>query len=257
MSSDANQLTPSRDRQAAASRVFRTTQWTRVLQARGDSDESRAALSELCEAYYNPVLCFIRAQIRNDDQARDLTQEFFARLLKKSGFSKLDPARGRFRSYLLAAVKHFLADMRDREAAAKRNPGQPLESIHRDTSFTTHAEFQIPDPNAASPDVEFDRKWALTLLDRALTQLAEEHKTESKSQLFENLKPWLTGDIENLSQAEAARALDMNESTFKVSVHRLRRRFRDAVKTQIAATLPEPDLALVTDELSYLLSILR
>jgi RNA polymerase sigma factor (sigma-70 family) len=253
----ANQPTPPSARtDAAPSRGFHTTQWTRVLQARGDSDESRAALSDLCEAYYAPVFAFIRAQLRNEDHARDLTQEFFARLLKKSGFSKLDPARGRFRSYLLAAVKHFLSDMRDREAAAKRNPGQPLESLQRDTT-STQTEIQIPDPNATAPDIEFDRKWAMTLLDRALTQLTEEHKAEGKSQLFETLKPWLTGDTENIRQSEAASALDMNESTFKVSIHRLRRRFRDAVKMQIAATLPEPDHALVADELSYLLSILR
>jgi RNA polymerase sigma-70 factor (ECF subfamily) len=238
------------------SSAFVTTQWTRILQARGQSDEARAALAELCEAYYNPVLAFIRVQVRYDDRARDLTQEFFARLLKKDGFAKLDPARGRFRSYLLAAVKHFLNDMHDRAAAAKRNPGQPLEPLHRDT-HSTNAELQIPDPNAAAPDAEFDRKWALTLLDRSLTQLADEHKAEAKQQLFETLKPWLTGDLQNLSQADAARALNMNESTLKVSIHRLRRRFRDLVKTQIAATLPEPDLALVADELSYLISILR
>src|SRR3954468_7011049 len=237
--------------------AFVTTQWTRVLQSRGDSEQSRAALAELCEAYYAPVFAFILRETRNDDSARDLTQEFFARLLKKDAFAKVNPARGRFRSYLLAAVKHFLSDMRDRDAAAKRNPGQPLESIQRDTTYTTSAELQIPDPHAAAPDLEFDRKWAITLLDRALTQLAEEHKAENKTELFETLKPWLTGDTENLSQAAAARALNMNESTFKVSVHRLRRRFRDLVKNQIAATLPEPDLALVADEMSYLVSILR
>jgi RNA polymerase sigma factor (sigma-70 family) len=237
--------------------AFVTTQWTRVLQSRGDSEQSRAALAQLCEAYYTPVFAFILRETRNDDVARDLTQEFFSRLLKKDAFAKVNPARGRFRSYLLAAVKHFLSDMRDRDAAAKRNPGQPLESLQRDTTYTTSAEFQIADPHAALPDIEFDRKWAIALLDRALTQLAEEHKLENKSDLFEALKPWLTGDAETLSQAQAARALNMNESTLKVSIHRLRRRFRDLVKTQIAATLPEPDLALVADEMSYLVSILR
>jgi RNA polymerase sigma-70 factor (ECF subfamily) len=236
--------------------AFVTTQWTRVLQSRGNSEESRAALAELCEAYYAPVFAFILREVRNDDTARDLTQEFFARLLKKDGFAHVNPARGRFRSYLLAAVKHFLSDMRDRDAAAKRNPGQPLQSLHHDTTSTT-AEIQIPDPQATAPDLEFDRKWAMILLDRALTQLAEEHKAENKSELFEALKPWLTGDSDQYSQAEAARALDMNESTFKVTIHRLRRHFRDLVKTQIAATLPEPDLALVADEMSYLISILR
>src|SRR5687767_13705278 len=170
-------MTPSRDREAPASRAFHTTQWTRVLQARGNSDDARAALSELCEAYYNPVLAFIRIQLFDEEKARDLTQEFFARLLKKDGFAKLDPTRGRFRSYLLAAVKHFLSDMRDRDQAAKRNPGLPLESLNRDTTSTT-AEFQIADPNSPSPEIEFDRKWALTILDRALTQLTDEHKTE-------------------------------------------------------------------------------
>ena len=247
---------PARDRDTRSSRAFVTTQWTRVLQARGDSDESRAALAELCEAYYAPVFAFILREVRNDDTARDLTQEFFARLLKKDGFAHVNPARGRFRSYLLAAVKHFLSDMRDRDAAGKRNPGQPFQSLHHDTTSTTH-EIQIPDPHATAPDLEFDRKWAMTLLDRALTQLAEEHKAENKSQLFEALKPWLTGDSDETSQAETARALAMNESTFKVTIHRLRRRFRDLVKTQIAATLPEPDLALVADELSYLISILH
>src|SRR5678815_869825 len=240
-----------------SSNAFVTTQWTRVLQSRGDSDESRAALGDLCEAYYTPVFAFILREVRNDDAARDLTQEFFARLLKKDAFAKVNPARGRFRSYLLAAVKHFLSDMRDREAAAKRNPGQPLESLQRDTTYTTAEEIQIADPNTTAPDIEFDRKWAITLLDRALTQLAEEHKAENKSDLFEALKPWLTGDSDQLSQAEAAKKLNLNESTFKVTIHRLRRRFRDLVKTQIAATLPEPDLALVADEMSYLISILR
>jgi RNA polymerase sigma factor (sigma-70 family) len=245
---------PKTPRQSSA---FVTTQWTRVLQARGDSDESRAALAELCEAYYAPVFAFILREVRNDDTARDLTQEFFARLLKKDGFAKVNPARGRFRSYLLAAAKHFLSDMRDRDAAAKRNPGQPIESLQRDTTYTTNAEFQIPDPHAVAPDLEFDRKWAITLLDRALTQLAEEHKAENKSNLFEALKPWLTGDSDELSQSQAAKNLNLNESTFKVTIHRLRRRFRDLVKTHIAATLPEPDLALVADEMNYLVSILR
>jgi RNA polymerase sigma factor (sigma-70 family) len=244
------------NRPSRSHNAFVTTQWTRVLQARGQSDEARAALGELCEAYYNPVLAFIRAQVHDEDRTRDLTQEFFARLLKKDGFAKLDPARGRFRSYLLAAVKHFLSDMRDHDFAAKRNPGQPLESLQRDTTSTA-AEIQIADPHALLPDVEFDRKWAITLLNRALTQLAEEHKAENKSQLFETLKPWLTGDIEGLSYNDAANSLQMNESTIKVSIHRLRRRFRDLVKTHIAATLPEPDLALVADEMGYLVSILR
>lgn len=239
-----------------ASDRFVTTQWTRVLQARGQSEDAQSALSELCEAYYAPVFAFIRRNSANEDRARDLTQEFFARLLKRHSLGNVDPKRGRFRSYLLASVKNFLHDAHDAESAAKRNPGPPLESIHPDTQATGFG-LQIADPQSPSPELEFDRKWALALLERALTLLSDEMKSEGKQTTFETLKPWLTGDTENLRQSEAATALSTTESNIKVAIHRLRRRFRDLVKEQIAATLPEPDPSLVADELSYLVSILR
>ena len=150
--------------------AFVTTHWTRVLEARGDSPEAKAALSDLCAAYYAPVFAFIRRNAPDEDAARDLTQEFFARLLARQGIAAVDPQRGRFRSFLLGAVKHFLADMREHAHRLKRGAGQPIESIEPGTD--TSPGLQLPDPNAPSPDREFDRKWALTLLDRALAALA-------------------------------------------------------------------------------------
>src|SRR2546426_694895 len=232
--------------------AFVTTHWTRVLEARGDSPEAKAALSELCAAYYAPVLAFIRRNAPDEEAARDLTQEFFSRLLARQGIDNVDPQRGRFRSFLLGAVKHFLADMRDHAHRLKRGAGQPIESI--DPGTDTSPGLQLPDPNAPSPERLFDRRWALTLLDRALAVLAEEHKAAGKSDQFEALKPWLTGDTENISQAEAARQLDLNEGAAKVAIHRLRRRFREVIKNEIGQTVN--DRAQVDEELHYLLEAL-
>jgi DNA-directed RNA polymerase specialized sigma24 family protein len=184
----------------APSPAFVTTRWTRVLLARGDSAEAKTALSDLCAAYYPPVFAFIRRSASNEDSARELTQEFFARLLARGGISSVDPQRGRFRSFLLGAVKHFLSDMRDRDRRLKRGAGQALESL--DAEAGTAADLEAPDSKTASPDQEFAHKWALTLLDRALALLAREYNEAGKSVQFAALKPWLTGDASNLSQAE-------------------------------------------------------
>ncbi len=246
-----SQSNPSRP-SSPCSETFVTTQWTRVLEARGDSPDAKAALSELCAAYYAPVLAFIRRNAPDEDAARDLTQEFFSRLLARQGIGNVDPQRGRFRSFLLGAVKHFLADMRDHAHRLKRGAGQPMETI--DPGTDTSPGLQLPDSNAPSPERLFDRKWALTLLERALAALAEEHNAAGKSDQFEALKPWLTGDTENISQAEAARQLDLNEGAVKVAIHRLRRRFREVIKNEIGQTVN--DRAQVDEELHYLLEAL-
>jgi RNA polymerase sigma factor (sigma-70 family) len=237
----------------ATTSAFLTTRWTQVLQARGDSAEARAALSELCAAYYAPVLAFIRHCRRDADAARDLTQEFFARLLARGGFDKLERGRGRFRSYLLGAVKHFLADEYDRARAAKRGSGQAPVSIEAGTGTETTTELQIPDPTGTAPDAFFDRQWALALLERALNALAADYGARPAEQ-FEVLKPWLLGEVESMSQADAARRLDLSEGAVKVAIHRLRKRFREAVKVEIAHTVD--DAAQVPEELRYLLEVL-
>jgi RNA polymerase sigma-70 factor (ECF subfamily) len=245
-------MTPPEPTRAPA--AFVTTHWTRVLEARGDSPEAQAALGDLCAAYYAPVLAFIRRSGRNEDAARDLTQEFFARLLAQRGLGTADPGRGRFRSFLLGAVKHFLADQYDRSRAAKRGSGQEHIPLDAGAAGDTTVALQIPDPAADVPDTFFDRQWALTILDRALAALATEHHADGKAEQFETLKPWLTGDAEKLSQAEAARALDMNEGAVKVAIHRLRMRFRELVKAEIAQTVGGG--ADVQAELNYLLEVL-
>lgn len=234
---------------------FSTTRWTQVLEARADSDEGRAALAELCEAYYKPVFGFVRGSVRDEEKARDLTQEFFARLLERHSIGNADPARGRFRSYLLGAAKNFLRDVHDRESASKRSPAGGMVPIHNDTQ-ATNVGFDVADSKAANPEVEFDRKWAMTLLARALDALEKEHAAEGKAEEFVVLKPWLTGDMAS-PQSAAAEALGMSEAAVKVAIHRLRRSFRDKVKAEIASTLPRPDAALVADEMSYLVWVLQ
>jgi RNA polymerase sigma-70 factor (ECF subfamily) len=235
--------------------TFITTHWTRVLEARGNSTEARAALSDLCAAYYPPVFAFIRCRSKDQDSARELTQEFFARLLSDQGIASVDPQFGRFRSFLLGAVKHFLADMRDRSQRLKRGGGVTLVSLESlSQADDSTAEIQVADAHSPSPDLEFDRKWALTMLERALNTLARENKEGGHSDQFEALKPWLTGDAEEFSQVEVARRLAMSEGAARVAIHRLRRRFRDLIKAEIAQTLNDP--GQVGEELGYLLAAL-
>ena len=245
--------TPARN----ASGTFVTTQWTQVLEARGQSPAAKAALSDLCAAYYAPVFAFIRRGAPDEDAARDLTQEFFTRLLGRQGLDTVNPRLGRFRSFLLGAVKHFLADARQHAHRLKRGGGKIIESIEAieaiEPGTDTSPGLQLPDPAAPSPDREFDRKWALTVLERALAALAAEHQAAAKTDHFETLKPWLTGDTENISQADAARQLGVNEGALKVAIHRLRRRFREVIKSEIGRTVDER--AQVDEELRYLLGL--
>ncbi|MCX6928426.1 MAG: sigma-70 family RNA polymerase sigma factor [Verrucomicrobia bacterium] len=233
---------------------FAPTRWTLVLRARGESPEAQKALSELCEAYYQPVYRFLRRGCRDEDAARELTQEFFARLLSRHLLDSVDPGRGRFRSFLLGVVKHFLSDLRDHDRAAKRGGGQAPISISAGTPGETTTEVQIPDPAGPPPDSAFDLDWATTLVDRAVQALASESHSSGKQEQFTTLKPWLLGEVPSLSQAEAARQLGMSEGAVKVAIHRLRKRFRELVKIEIGQTVGDP--AQVQDELRYLIEVL-
>lgn len=231
---------------------FAPTRWTLVLRARGDSPEAHAALSTLCEAYWQPVYQFLRREGRDDDSARELTQEFFARLLARGRIDSVEPGRGRFRSFLLGAVKHFLADLRDRERAAKRGGGKDLRPL--DCGADTKSELPLPDPTGLVPDMFFDREWALALVGRAVAALEAKFAEDNRSHHFQTLKPWLLGDVESFSQSEAARVLGLSESAVKVAIHRLRKRFREMVKQEIAQTVADP--AAAREELLYLLEVL-
>jgi RNA polymerase sigma factor (sigma-70 family) len=216
---------------------FATTHWTCVLLARGASAEARAALNELCTAYYAPVAAFLRHSVRRGEMAEDLTQEFFTRVLTGRAFEQADPGRGRFRSYLLGAVKHFLSDVRDREQAGKR--GGSAVHVSLDCGTDTSPRVDVPDPRAVSPEEAFERQWAMTLIDRALHQLQSEMNRDGTAAQFERLKPWLVGNVQE-SQAAVAASLGTNENAIKVAIHRLRRRFRDLVKAEIAHTVTDP-----------------
>jgi RNA polymerase sigma-70 factor (ECF subfamily) len=232
---------------------FSATRWTIVLSARGDSPEARAALSDLCAAYWQPVYQFLRREGRYDDDSRDLAQAFFLRLLERGGIDQVDPAKGHFRSYLLGALKHFLAEQRRNDRRQKRGGGAIIESI--DSAGTdTSPGFQIADPSAAAPDAWFDREWALAVMDRGLQRVQADFERAGKSKQFETLKPWLIGDTENLSQSDVAAALGTTLGAVKVMVHRLRKDFREAIQAEIAQTVPRAED--IADEIRYLIEVL-
>jgi RNA polymerase sigma-70 factor (ECF subfamily) len=238
---------------------FATTQWTRILAARSDSDEGRQLLRKLCEEWYAPVLAFVSQTCREKQEARDLTHEFFAKLLEGRSFEQLERGRGRFRSYLLGAAKHFLADVRDREHAARRGGGvspRSLDSHEMQTRDGTKAlvDVQVADSRGMPDDAFFDREWAMTLLEKSLQRLETETSAVGRSETFRVLKPWLTGDVPDVPQADIARDLRLSQSALKVAIHRLRKRFREIVRGEIASTVGSDDD--VDSELSYLVAAL-
>jgi RNA polymerase sigma-70 factor (ECF subfamily) len=232
--------------------TFATTHWTRVLAARGKSEDAQKALSELCAAYYQPVFRFLQREGRTEDAARELTHAFFARVLEHQSLDGANPQRGRFRSYLLGAVKHFLGNRHIFEHREKRGGG----AVHKPISPTTDTSpgLEVADASAVAPDAAFDRVWALTVLERAFAVLASESEAAGNRHEYEMLKPWLTGEWTGLSQADAAQRLEMTENAVRVAIHRLRRRFRELVKAEIAQTVSHP--SEIADELRHLIAIL-
>ncbi|MBL9173270.1 MAG: sigma-70 family RNA polymerase sigma factor [Verrucomicrobiales bacterium] len=245
-----NEIRP--DPSAASGDSFAATRWTLVLRARGDSEPARAALGELCGAYWNPVFRFLRAEGCDEDAARERAQEFFARILSGRGFDGATPERGRFRSFLLGALKHYLADRRDRECAAKRGGGAIPESLRTETD--TSPGHEVASRSDPDPGVGFDRQWAYAVMDRALTALEREQASAGRETHFQVLKPWLAGDGVAGTTLDASRQLEMSEGAVKVAIHRLRRRFRELVRHEVAQTVPASDD--VDEEIRYLIQVL-
>ncbi len=231
--------------------IFATTRWTQVLAAQGASTHASTALADLCAAYYAPVQSYIARTAHDLGDPRDLTQEFFARLLAGGGLAGAAREKGRFRGYLLGAVKHFLADTRERLGAARR--GAQHEHVPLGAGTDTSPGLDISAPDAPPPDAWFDREWGLAVLARALAALATEHEQQGKAAHFQILKPWLTGDAGSETQASAAARIGMSEGAVKVAIHRLRKRFRDLVKAEIAQTVFTE--AEARDELDYLIEV--
>ncbi|MFN0080149.1 MAG: RNA polymerase sigma factor [Prosthecobacter sp.] len=229
---------------------FHTTRWTQVRQAKADSDDGRKALADLCDAYYEPVVAYLRCELRDADVAREMSHEFFAQLLAGGGITHAEREHGRFRSYLLGAVKHFLAHQREAAQRLKRGGGAVPVSMDEDAS----AAQAIPDARQISPDAAFDRQWALTLLSRALEAVRHECTAEGRAVFFDQVKPWLTGEAAHGDQAALAAACSMTPAALKMAVQRLKQRFRQCVKAEISGTLD--DAAMVEVEMQVLFAAL-
>ena len=231
---------------------FHTTRWTRVCLAKDESEDGRGALADLCTAYYEPVVAYLRSVLRDADAARDTGHAFFAEMLAGGTIHTADPERGRFRFYLLGAVKHFLAHRREAEMRLSRGGG--IRPLSLDAESPESPALNVPEDARHSPEAVFDRQWAVTVLARAMEMLKAECAEEKKSPLFDQLRPWLVGESGYGDQAAAAAALGLSASAMKVTVHRMRHRFRQCVKAEIAGTLK--DESAVEDEMRSLLAAL-
>jgi RNA polymerase sigma factor (sigma-70 family) len=237
----------------AGGRRFATTRWSQVIAAGAEQTrDSRDALARLCELYWYPLYAYVRRWGYDADQAQDLTQEFFARLLEKHYLRAADPARGRFRSFLLASLKHFLSNERDRVAAVKRGGRTTVVPLEFENA---EGRYSREPPDNETPETIYERRWALTLLERTLARLRGEFDDAGKSAAFSRLEGYLTGEQETLPYAELGAALGLSEGAVKVTVHRLRRRFGALLREEIAETVSDP--AQVDDEVRELFRALK
>ena len=218
---------------------FRTTRWSVVLAAQlPDSPDARRALETLCEGYWYPLYAYTRRRGHSHSDAEDLSLGYFARLLEKRDLEDVDPSRGRFRSFLLASLKHYLSNQADRERAAKRGGGRKALAIDMSDA---DQRYQLVDPTAHPPDRLFDRAWALALLERVLETLRREYAERGRGALFDEIEGAITpsGGID--AYKEVAARLGTTEGAIKIAVHRLRADYGAALRAEIADTLSEPD----------------
>ena len=228
--------------------IFATTHWTVVLAAgQRHTPQADSALEELCRTYWFPLYAYVSRRGHAKADAEDLVQAFFAKLLEKNFLANLDNERGKFRAFLLAALKHFLANEWDKARAQKRGGGTAHLSLDWQTADT---KFQITATSEPSPDKAFDREWALALLARVIERLQQECVAEGKGKLFEQLKTFLMAGGGDSAQAAVAQSLGMEEGAVRVAIHRLRKRYRALLRDEIANTLS--DEAMVEDEMRAL-----
>ena len=232
---------------------FLTTRWSVVLAAGHQSSPGAArALESLCQAYWYPLYAFVRRRGKQPEDARDLTQEFFARVLEKDYLNAADRDRGRFRTFLLTVFKHFLANEHQRDQARKRGGGTRFVSINMDDG---ERRLKLEPSHNWTPEHEFERRWAVTLLEQVLNHLQADYASKGKGDLFDRLKPFLTADDEAESYSAIAADLDMTAGAVKVAVHRLRQRYRDLIHQEVASTVASEGDA--DDELAQLLTAIR
>jgi len=232
--------------------AFTTTQWSVVLDAQSESPSAQEALEKLCRTYWWPLYGFVRRQGYSPEEAQDLTQGFFAMLLERKDFDAVRQERGRLRSYLLTALKNFLAKAHRRAMTIKRGEGRPLVPLE-DLLVRERADLEPADKLSA--DRIYERRWALTLLEQVLARLEEEYRLAGNSALFEQLKQMLSGEPDRLSQATIAQELGMTENAVKQALHRLRQRYRLLLRQEIAQTVAVP--GDVEEELRHFISVLQ
>ena len=250
-SSDEPAIPPSSEagqRHAA----FVTTHWSVVLTAgRSDTTRAQAALARLCQAYWYPLYAYVRRRGYGPPDAQDLTQEFFARLLAQNWLAQADRERGRFRTFLLAALSHFLANEWDKARAQKRGGAVQFVPLQLDNAETRYGH-EPADP--VTPEQCFERRWALALLDEVLNRLRQEQVAAGAGALFDTLKPCLAGTRQAQPYAALAAELGMTEGAVKVAVHRLRHRYRQLLREEIANTVATP--GEVDEEMHHLFAVL-
>jgi RNA polymerase sigma-70 factor (ECF subfamily) len=223
-----------------------------IAAGQGGTPESRRALAALCEKYWYPLYVFIRRKGYEIEQAQDLTQGFFAQLLDKDYLKDVRRERGKFRSFLLAALKHYMANEWDRSRTQKRGGGQTHVSLDFELA---EGRYSLEPVDNLTPDKIYERRWALALLDRALVRLREDMVKQGKEEQFERLRPHLTCEGPRATYRQIADELQTTEGALKVTVHRLRGRFADLVREEIAQTLANPNE--IEDEIQYLFSVFR
>jgi RNA polymerase sigma factor (sigma-70 family) len=239
-----NRMTADRSRHR-----FATTRWSQVIAAAGVSPTADVALAELCEAYWYPIYAFVRRSGHSVDDASDLTQAFFMCVLEKHYLKDARPDRGRFRSFLLASVRHFLSNERDWRMTLKRGGRQP----HISLDFGTGEErYQLDPADELTPEHVYERRWTLAVLDKAMARLFVKYDDAGRGELFSRLKPYLVGD-EPASYHELADALEVSEGSLRVAVHRLRKDYKKTLRDAIAETVERDED--VDDELRYLLTV--
>lgn len=206
------------------------------MAAARDTAGAQPALAELCERYWMPLYAYARRDGHSVEESQDLTQAFFTRFLEKEHVRTADPARGKFRSFLLASFKHFISNERDRDRALKRGGGQQMLSLEFENA---EASYRLEPAETLTPDALFERRWALELIDRVTRQLAAERARAGGEEIFKHLQAFLIGDRDEGKYAAMAQRLGTTEGALRVTVHRLRRRFRDLLRAEISATVSD------------------
>ena len=237
--------------EARSGAAFVTTHWSVVLAAKGQSTAAKEALENLCRTYWRPLYAFVRHQGHSPAEAEDITQGFFAQLLERKDFQAVRQEKGRLRSFLLASLKHFMANERRNAAALKRGGGRtviPLDGIADD-----FIEFDRSD--TLSADQIYDRRWAFTVLDQVFTRLREESATSPNARLHDRLAQLLSDEPDRPTHAQIAREFDMTENAVKQAYHRMRQRYRQLLREEVAQTVANP--AEIEDELRDLIAALR